>query len=170
MATAKCTEKRRQPVQVCPWWLWLWLWLWCGVVWCVLGRGGEGAIPSLKHNRNVQHLVDERKQKSNSKNCWNLSLHGHKKVRRPPSVYFPPWAGGTVRRKRREDKWRHACPCARKTPPSSFLFTHDLDTSWSQPDCTVCTSVPVMSLASVAFPEPHPLDGDLQLSSRRGWA
>ena len=67
--------------------------------------------------------------------------------------------------------------CQSQIPPSSFLFAvpHDLDTSWSLPDCTVSTSVPEVSLASVAFPEPHPLDrvrqgGDLQLSSRRGWA
>ena len=52
----------------------------------------------------------------------------------------------------------------------SFTVPHDLDTSRSLPDCTVSTSVRDVSLASVAFPEPHPLDGVLQLSSRRGWA
>ena len=41
---------------------------------------------SLKHNKNVQHFVNERKQMSNSKNCWNLSLHGHRNVSRPPSI------------------------------------------------------------------------------------
>ena len=67
--------------------------------------------------------------------------------------------------------------CQYQIPPSSSLFAvpHDLDTSWSLPDCTVSTSVPVVSLASVAFPDLDPLDGvrhgrDLQLSSRRGWA
>ena len=42
-----------------------------------------------------------------------------------------------------------------------FAEPHNLNTSWSLPDCTVSTSVPEVSLASGAFPEPHPLDGDL---------
>ena len=34
--------------------------------------------------------------KSNSKNSWNLSLHGHRNVSRPPSICIPPWAGGAA--------------------------------------------------------------------------
>ena len=51
-----------------------------------------------------------------------------------------------------------------------FADPHDLDTRWCLPDCSVGTSVPVVGLASRAFPELHPLDGILQLSSPRGWA
>ena len=46
----------------------------------------------------------------------------------------------------------------------------NLDTSWYLPDSRSSASVPVVGLASVAIPELHPLDGNLQLSSRRGWA
>ena len=45
-------------------------------------------------------------------------------------------------------------------PSSSFSPYHTTSTpSGASQTVTVCTSVPVISLASVAFPEPHPLDG-----------
>ena len=59
--------------------------------------------------------------------------------------------------------------CQYQTPSHLILFavSHDFDTSWSTPDCTVSTSVPEVRLASVFLPEPHPLNGVLQLSRRR---
>ena len=113
--------------------------------------------------------------KSNSKNCWNLSLQGHRNV--TASQYLKTALGwrysSSLRRKRREVKRRDArvpVPVIDLSLLIPFAVPHDLDTSWSPPDCTVSTSVPEESLASVAFPEPHPLDGVLQLSSQRGWA
>ena len=96
---------------------------------------------------------------------------------KPPAQYLYTALGwryrSSLRRKRREVKRGDTrVPVPVPDPSLLILFAvpHILDTSWSQPDCTVCTSVPEVSLASVAFPEPHPLDGVLQLSSRRGWA
>ena len=113
--------------------------------------------------------------KSNSKNCSNLSLHGHRNVSRPPSICIPPWAGGTAphpggRGGRSSVETRVSLCQYQIPPPHPFAVPHYIDTSWSLPDCTSSTSVPVVGLASMAFTKPHPLDGDLQLSSRRGWA
>ena len=86
------------------------------------------------------------------------------------------WYRSSPRRKRREVKrtdTRIPVPVPDPTLLIPFADPHDLDTSWCLPDCTVSTSVPVVGLVSVAFPELHPLNGvrrDLQLSSQRGWA
>ena len=48
-----------------------------------------------------------------------------------------------------------------------FAVPHDIDARRRLPDSTVSTSVPEVRLASVLLPEPHPLDGVLQLSRRR---
>ena len=58
---------------------------------------------SLKHNRNVQHFVDERKQKSNTKKCWNLSLHGHRK-RKPPAQFLKTALGWRCRSSQEEEE------------------------------------------------------------------
>ena len=102
-------------------------------------------------------------------------MQGHRDVTCAQYLYTAlGWRSrSSPRRKRREDKRGETrVPVPVPDPSLLILFAvpHDLDTIWSQPDCTVCTSVPVISLASVAFLEPHPLNGDLQLSSRRGWA
>ena len=97
--------------------------------------------------------------------------------RKPPAQYLYTALGwrysSLPRRKRREVKRTDTrVPVPVPDPSLLILFAvpHDLDTSWSLQDCTVSTSVPEESLASVALPEPHPLDGVLQLSSPRGWA
>ena len=105
---------------------------------------------------------------SNTKNCWNTSLHGHRKVSRPPSIYIPPSP-----RKRRDDKrgdTRVPVPVPDPSLLVPFADAHSLNARRRLPDSTESTSVPVVRLARVAVLEQHPLDGVLQLSSRRGWA
>ena len=61
------------------------------------------------------------------------------------------------RRKRREEKRGDTrVPVPVPDPSLLILFAvpHDLDTIWSQPDCTVSTSVPEVRLANVAEPPP----------------
>ena len=62
---------------------------------------------------------------SNSKNCWNLSLHGHRNVSRPPSIRTPPWTGGTAPHPRgrggRSNVETRVSLCQYQIPPSSSL-------------------------------------------------
>ena len=77
------------------------------------------------------------------------------------------------RRKRREvirTDTRVPVPVAKDPLLIPSTVPDNLDTSWYLPDSRSSASVPEVGLASVAIPELHPLDGDLQLSSRRGWA
>ena len=92
---------------------------------------------------------------------------------RPPTQYLYTALGwryrSSLRRKRREvERGDTRVPVPVPDPSLLILFAvpHDLDTSWSSPDCTVSTSVPEVRLANVFLPEPHPLDGVLQLSRR----
>ena len=65
----------------------------------------------------------------------------------------------------------HVSLCQYQTPPVLIPFAdpHSLNAKRRLPDSTESTSVPVVRLARVAVLEQHPLDGVLQLSSRRGW-
>ena len=93
---------------------------------------------------------------------------------KPPAQYLYTALGwrhrSSLRRKRREVKrgdTRVSVPVPDPSHLILFAVPHDFDTSRSTPDCTVSTSVPEVRLASVFLPEPHPLDGVLQLNRRR---
>ena len=118
---------------------------------------------------------------SNSKNCWNLSLHGHRNVAARPVYLYTALGWGyssSPRRKRREVKRRDArvpVPVPDQSLLIPFDDPHHLDARRWLPDSTESTSVKVEGLARVAVPEVHPLEGvrqgrAFQLSSRRGWA
>ena len=94
---------------------------------------------------------------------------------KPPAQYLYTALGwrycSSPKRKRREEKRGDTrVPVPVPDPSLLILFAvpHDIDASWSTPDCTASTSVPEVRPASVLLPEPHPLDGALQLSRRRG--
>ena len=79
----------------------------------------------------------------------------------------------SLRRQRREVKrgdTRIPVPVPDPSLLIPFADPHNLNARRRLPDSTESTSVPVVRLARVAVPEQHPLEGILQLSSRRGWA
>ena len=105
---------------------------------------------SLKHNRNVRHFVDERNQRDVELEELLELVAAWSQERKPPDQYLYTALGWrcrpSPRRKRREVKRRDARVPVPVPHPSlliPFAVPHDLDTSWSLPDCTVSTSVPM---------------------------
>ena len=102
-----------------------------------------------------------------------LIKQGHRDVTGAQYLYTAlGWRYSSSPRRKRREKKRGDTRVLVPVPDPSLLILfavpHDLDTIWSQPDCTVSTSVPEVRLANVAFIEPHPLNGVRQLSRRRG--
>ena len=96
---------------------------------------------------------------------------------KPPAQYLHTALGwryrSSPRRKRREVErgdTRVPVPVPDQSLLILFAVPHDLDARRWLPGRRSSASVPAARLARVVIPEPHPLDGVLQLSSPRGWA
>ena len=98
-----------------------------------------------------------------------MSLRGHRKVSRPPSICLPPWAGGVAPHSggRRGSSTRGDTRFRVPEVAGPLLILGDVPHNlnarrWLSDSRTECVCASSTALPEVSILEPHPLDGVLQ--------